>query len=444
MNASNGAARRFKRLTLVSIEPHRAVPAGFDLFSPDAHSLTLSREFTPDELDLMFGKWEGLPRVEVLPPAGALDAGAVIGKALALAKKIEAINPKLSVTLTLDGTCALRGLSAWLEAPEATAARDTDDPALGLTLDEGRRCAGHALNAADCVRNAPWREIAPSFCKRWEEKMGGSVSLRFQADNPAYGFGITRPCFQRIQADLDYAAAMGFAGVEWLDSPSDAFAAKAFMELALSGESAAFAALKPEYRAYLGRLEEAHDLALRREAPAAAESLDPLELRFPPANELYSAEIPEALDFSGDELSVQDEAARRFDRVYELLDECKQFADKDAILFKAQELKLELLGTLRALYAEAYRPDGSPGGLSLMADMAILHLRKAIEGLLPEGQNRLKALLSLECAHGVPVGILLKQDSHTLFNKARAGIFNSMRRSRYAKYLKKYQALNHA
>lgn len=304
-----------------------------------------------------------------------------------------------------------------------------------LVVDDGERCRAHPLGDPACPRNAGlFGDAFARAAARWREA-GGRLILRSRYDDDLLS---PAPCplqASLIAPDLEWAAEMGFSGLEYLASSrlperpslnawvysSLAFpppvhgrgpsasarergeaARSAFYGALLGKESPVDAGEAPpaEPRAalleYSRLLEESVAAAFDR-APGAdaapAGSLAPLESPIASAEELLRSLPPSVLDPWDEGLSRHEERAQALSDSYPKLDRCAELlgpaeegaegiaAVREGDAFRAQEAAIELSGVMRALYAEAQHEGGSPAALAMVADGALAVLERKLKEL---------------------------------------------------------------
>lgn len=309
---------------------------------------------------------------------------------------------------------------AYLGAGEAR------EPLPTLIVDDSERCRAHALGDRDCERNAAiFSADLDSALARWKAA-GGRIFLRLRYDDDLLFPLPCPPQTALIARDLARAAERGLDGIEYVastrlpDRPSlNAWVFSALASPPPKRETASdrpsAAALELQADAALGEfrriasatektfngeecsvaawseyhacLEEAWAEALDRgldEGIAVGSSLAPFGRIAGTVKELLKDPPEWPLDPWREDRARQERRAAALSEAYGKLDRCAELLGdipaSEAPAFRAHEAAIELAGVMRALYAED-KASGSPSGLAMMAEGAIIVLRRKLAEL---------------------------------------------------------------
>jgi hypothetical protein len=443
-----------------------AAARGFDGFWGPERELRLSGGAAA--LERALDAAPAMDEVILIPDAedvGALDA--YVGE-------FERLRPSGRLLLLLRASRAARFMEGY------AARRKTIPRCLGVVLDDGERCRAHELGDPGCARNARiWNQDLRRAVAAWREAGGTWMEARLRYDDDQLFAALPPPLPSLMGGDLALLRGLELEGVQYLasfrrcDRPSLnawVFSRLAFPSIlpepadgnadgaspaaqtlendiwefcwAYGGERSAAQSLREYYR----DLETAWKIALDREGGRDLDEggLCPAEPPRTPASELFESIPPSALDPWDEPLERQDERASAFSEAYARLDACmdslsgitdsvSEEMEREIEAFRAQEAAIEILGIQRALYAEAMRESGSPSGIALMADGALLILEKRLRAILPPGPGRDRAERFLLTSYRFRIFSLYHAGARGPLARLRAALFRSSLSRRYSR-----------
>lgn len=339
-----------------------------------------------------------------------------------------------------------------------------------LVVDDGERCRAHPLDDLACERNAAF--FSPgldSALAKWR-KAGGKVRLRLRYDDDLVFPVPCPPQTALIARDLAWASERGLDGIEYVasirlpDRPSInawVFSALAFPppkgERAAAGDRPSVAALELEAAAareefmeleaaagraagnggcsaqaaseYYARLETAWAQALDRgvdEGVVEGAGFEPFGRIRGTVKELTMNPPAWPLDPWNECRERQERRAAALSEAYAELDRCAELLDAvpafEAPAFRAHEAAIELAGVMRALYAEE-KGSGSPSGLAMMAEGALIVLRRRLAALYRPGELPASARKFLVEAYRFRLAGLYNKGSRGPMGALRSAIF---------------------
>jgi hypothetical protein len=342
----------------------------------------------------------------VLEPAGGLGVEEFLRSSLAYAEKAVARGMRLGFALLYPAERA----ASLIAAARSISTSDGESifKGLGLILDDGGRCRGHALADHACKRNEAYApDRLKDLVSGWEALSGTAPELRLRyGDDPLYR--AQAPLLPDLALkDTRYALGLGLGGIQFVVSPRLIHrpdpAAWSFSRACMGGAAgiddfvratfpetrgnAAAAAIEGYYR----DVEIAWRAVLHRE-PVRAE-----------IDGIHRPESP--LDPSDEDLPSQERAAESYSRVYASLDCAKSglesagtalgasrayLAERKA--FSLDEAAIEFSGALRTLYARALSEQGLSRDVFLIVDETLRRFEAAAVSAYREESVRNRAV----------------------------------------------------
>jgi hypothetical protein len=279
---------------------------------------------------------------------------------------------------------------------------------LGLVLDDGGRCRGHALADPACPRNEAYgADRLKDIVSDWQALSGIAPDLRLRyGDDPLYR--AQAPLLPDLaRKDARFALGLGLGGIQFVVSTRLVHrpdpAAWSFARTCMGGASGIDDFVRAAFPETRGNSAAAALEGYYRDAESAWRAVLHRDPVLEAADLIPGPKSP--LDPADEELPAQERSAESYSRVYACLDCAKAglesagtslggspayLAERKA--FALDEAVIEFSGALRTLYAQALSERGLSRDVYLIVDETLRRFEAAAASSYPEGVVRDGAL----------------------------------------------------